>query len=359
MQLGKSSLRASRLPLNQSAEAIKLHSLIAFSLIAMLCLVHAVEAQPEGRTFVGYAFDLKSDDLLYKEVHFERVNESGGIELETRYLEPDGRTIAVRHVDFSEDQLAPHFRLQDHRTGYSEGLNRDGETVFVYRHFPDRPGPEKRRLPAGEALVADAGFDQLISNRWDRLLLGDELRAEFLVPARLRTLTFIVAKEREWLLENEPVVTFRMTASSPFVRILIGAIRVTYNRNDRSLMVYEGLSNIQGPDGKGLKVRIEFPQDERKSRPSDAARLAGPFSYWIGAETWGAVEFSVPKVLVLTVLACVWAVITPALSILAERLGQVPESDGGLFLYPSPRPLPAPELFGSKTTYGGNKCSNE
>ena len=89
----------------------------------------------------------------------------------------------------------------------------------------------------------------------------------------------MISKEREWLLENEPVVTFRMTASNPFVRILIGAIRVTYHRNDRSLMVYEGLSNITGSDGKGLKVRIEFPRDERISRPPETAREAGVYRY--------------------------------------------------------------------------------
>lgn len=279
MQLEKSIVVVRPLSSDHSPLTFRLFSLITISLVGMLCLVTSLDAQPEVSTFVGYAFDLKSDELLYTEVHSKRINESGGIELETHYRGPDGRTIAVRQVDFSEDQLAPHFRLYDDRTGYSEGLNRDGETVFVYRHLPDSSRPEKRMLSGDDPLVADAGFDQLILNQWNRLFLGDDLRAEFLVPARLRTLTFVISKEREWLLDNEPVVTFRMTASNPFVRILIGAIRVTYHRDDRSLMVYEGLSNITGSDGKGLKVRIEFPRDQRISRLSEPATLAGVYRY--------------------------------------------------------------------------------
>lgn len=47
--------------------------------------------------------------------------------------------------------------------------------------------------------------------------------------------------------------------------------------------------------------------------------VAGPFSYWLGATTWRAVEFSAPMIVVLGALTIVWAVITPALVLLADR----------------------------------------
>jgi hypothetical protein len=47
---------------------------------------------------------------------------------------------------------------------------------------------------------------------------------------------------------------------------------------------------------------------------------AGPFSYWVGATTWRAVDFTAPMVVVLGALMIVWAVVTPALVLLADRL---------------------------------------
>jgi hypothetical protein len=47
--------------------------------------------------------------------------------------------------------------------------------------------------------------------------------------------------------------------------------------------------------------------------------LAGPLSYWIGASTWHAAQFTVPTPIVLGALAMVWAVATPSLAWLADR----------------------------------------
>lgn len=47
--------------------------------------------------------------------------------------------------------------------------------------------------------------------------------------------------------------------------------------------------------------------------------VAGPFSYWFGATTWRAVDFSAPVIVVLGALMLVWAVVTPALVFLADR----------------------------------------
>lgn len=49
--------------------------------------------------------------------------------------------------------------------------------------------------------------------------------------------------------------------------------------------------------------------------------VAGPFSYWVGATTWRAVDFAAPTSVVLGALMIVWAVVTPALVLLADRLG--------------------------------------
>jgi hypothetical protein len=48
--------------------------------------------------------------------------------------------------------------------------------------------------------------------------------------------------------------------------------------------------------------------------------LGGPFAYWVAADVWQAVDLHGGTWLTLAVIGLVWAAITPALLILAERL---------------------------------------
>jgi hypothetical protein len=228
---------------------------------AAILLSVPLEARPvvERRTFVGHAYDLERGDLLYREVHQEEVLGDGGILLRTVYECPQGSTIAVREVDYANDPLAPRFRLDDLRGGYSEGLHREDGDLIVYRRLPDAPGPEERRIRSSGLLVADAGFDRLITTAWDRLVAGERVRADFVVPSRLRTLGLVATLETRGTLAGEPVVTFRMRFTNPLVRLLVGPTRVTYHAQQRVLMRYEGLSNLTGADGDTMRVRIDFP----------------------------------------------------------------------------------------------------
>ncbi len=268
MQLERGRSTRNRFPLALHFSMLRHFCIPALLLGFIFWTPSRADSNPLAHTFVGYAYDGDTKALLYKEIHHESVDESGEVELKTLYLGPEGETIATRYVDFSDDFLAPQFRFRDSRAEYSEGLYREGSKTFVFRHFRDRPNDEIREISGQNRLVADAGFDRLVTANWNQLLLGDKVHAEFLVPARLRTLQFVIQKEREWVLDGVPVVTFRMTSANLFLRVLVGPIRVTYHRDDRCLMVYEGFSNIKGPGDEGLNLRIEFPLDERNPGPA-------------------------------------------------------------------------------------------
>ena len=58
---------------------------------------------------------------------------------------------------------------------------------------------------------------------------------------------------------------------SPLLRLLVDPIKVTYHRDLRCLMRYEGLSNLQDPNGDNYSVRIDFPLSERSDWVVDNA----------------------------------------------------------------------------------------
>jgi hypothetical protein len=217
----------------------------------------------ESRSFVGYAYDLKSGDLVYVERHQEILRSEGRAELETRYFDDSGQPIAVRTAEFAVNPLVPEFRLEDLRTGYEEGMRRADDELIVYRERPENDRRKQREVEAAENLVADAGFDRMVGTAWERLLTGQVVEAEFLVPSRLRSVGIEFFKCDEGEIDGEPTVTFRMRFDNALLRLLAGSVDVTYHREQRFLMRYEGLSNIADETGDNHRVRIEFPLEER------------------------------------------------------------------------------------------------
>ena len=69
--------------------------------------------------------------------------------------------------------------------------------------------------------------------------------------------------------------------------------------------------------------------------------IAGPFSYWVGATTWRAVEFTESTIVVLAALLIVWAVATPALVLTADRFNlRRVGVESGMILFDKSRPMP-------------------
>jgi hypothetical protein len=102
-----------------------------------------------------------------------------------------------------------------------------------------------------------------VERNWDRLLRGDRVVAELLIPQRLRCLRFSLVKTEEWSLDGEPVVTIDMAFTNPLIRLLAGALRFTYHREHRLMVRFEGKSRLVDQTGKNYVVRVDFPLAER------------------------------------------------------------------------------------------------
>jgi uncharacterized membrane protein YvlD (DUF360 family) len=69
--------------------------------------------------------------------------------------------------------------------------------------------------------------------------------------------------------------------------------------------------------------------DSLKRRPLLAVLLGligGPLAYWVAANVWNAVDLNGRALLGLAVIGLVWALITPLLLALAERLKHTPRA---------------------------------
>jgi hypothetical protein len=76
-------------------------------------------------------------------------------------------------------------------------------------------------------------------------------------------------------------------------------------------------------------LTLNHSMDSLKRRPVLAVLLGligGPLAYWVAAHVWNAVDLNGSTLLGLGVIGLVWALITPLLLALAERLKHAPRA---------------------------------
>ena len=220
-------------------------------------------------TFVGYAYDRKTDVLLYTEFHSESTRADGRV-LAATYVAPNGETIATYRAESSGDPLVPEVRFEDLRWGTSEGVRIEDGTIVLYRKRSASDGRVDEKQPAcADQPVADAGLERLIHGHWEQLIEGERIVAELLIPQRLRCLRFSLVKTDEWSLDGEAVVTIDMAFTNPLIRLLAGPLRFTYHRDHRVMVRFEGKSRLVDESGDNYVVRVDFPIAERSERTAD------------------------------------------------------------------------------------------
>ena len=235
---------------------------LGLTLAAFTLYAHAGEVVIKSKK--GYAQDLESGELLYIEEHEQRVEDGRAVSQIIRYRDPQGHVFAQKDLDFRASSRHPQFKLSDQRRNYVEGLElvNDEYQVFVVKDGEE----ERNAIKRSDVLVADAGFDRIVEEDWEELVSGDPVKFRFLVPAQLKSYMFRLRKIDEIEYLGEPAVVFRFEPASALLRWLADPIEVIYDKKERALLKYEGLSNLRDSDLDNYDVLIKFPPDERQQQ---------------------------------------------------------------------------------------------
>lgn len=203
---------------------------------------------------IGDAHARDDGRLLYREQHLIRRDGDRPLERLVLYRCPDGTAFARKRVDYRASTLAPDFALVDAR-GYREGLRRENGQARVWHD-----DAAARPLGTPEAtLVADAGFDEFIRQRWTALAPGRTQALAFAIPALGRSLSFKVRNAGD---RTPTARRFELKAGG-LVGLVAPAIAVDYDPRDRRLRRFIGPTNIRDARGKQIEARIEFAQAPR------------------------------------------------------------------------------------------------
>lgn len=221
--------------------------------IALLPATGALFSSEQVVRYRGNAYDLATGKFVYSENHSEF--RKGGIHLYSRvsYRDSKGHEFASKLITFQPDKYQPTYELKDSRDGYVEGIRREGgQTVYFARRNRDQP-LQSRAIATPKPAVFDGGFDYFVRDNLDKICAGQNASFYFAVPIELDYFRFRVAVK-----ETGAMCRMNLELDNIVLRQFVKPIKLWYDVAKRRLIRYEGISNINGADGKSLKVRVVF-----------------------------------------------------------------------------------------------------
>ena len=226
----------------------------------MLSLSSPLAANAKLGETVGLAYDLKSEELLYRETHCISAD---GFDHEVIYQDNDGKLIARKLLDFSTGATTPSFVQHNHYSSESiQVALADGQVSMA---IIDSDGAQSKAAVArpddSSPIVIDAGFDEFVREHWDQLVSGESREFQFpfadrssLVELRIQPLTCSY--------DTQTDQCFRLDLSNWLLRVLVKPIELGYDSDSRRLTRYRGLSNIGDENGNGLQVDIRYSYED-------------------------------------------------------------------------------------------------
>jgi len=245
--------------------------------LALLAIVHSVQASDSPGRAIGEAYDLHTGKLLYRETYCSNGSPD---ELEVFYRSHEGQLIARKLLDYSSGLVTPSFVQHNLHTSevIEVELHQDRLTMSVSDAGNAAPKKIKSSQPGDRIpIVIDAGLDGFVRGNWDSLLAGETKR--FLYPFAERSrLVKLRIKPSACFYQTETDQCFRLELSNWFLRMLIAPIELGYDPEMRRLKRYRGLSNIGDENGSSLRVDIRYNYHkipELACRASDQALADG------------------------------------------------------------------------------------
>lgn len=209
---------------------------------------------------IGEARSLDDGRVLYREEHLlARQADGDPVQRLVLYRCPDGAAFGRKTLDYGSNPFVPSFRMEDARWDYVEQLRHDADGLQLRVERAGEPARSGTIAVDDASLVADAGYDEFVRQRWDQLITGEKVKLDFIVPARLTYYGFAVQKQREEQVDDGPVKVFSLGLSG-FFGLFLPDIEVAYDAETRELRRFVGLTNIRNVEGNNVEARIHFPR---------------------------------------------------------------------------------------------------
>ena len=232
------------------------------SIFSVLLLL-TTKAMTEDHSFIGKAYDLNNNELLYSEHHYYISEVLHKVE----YKEPNGEVFATKTINYEKSFFSPDFILVNKRNGEFISAKKNNQQVILDYKENRKSSIERSKINDSASLVIDAGFDHFITSNWDSLISGKSLSVDYLIPSQgdsyeLTLKKVICNSDNENTENSKESFCFSISASSFFIRIFSSELQLAYNHNGEDnryqLISFKGRTNISDRKGNYQDAYIRY-----------------------------------------------------------------------------------------------------
>lgn len=232
------------------------------SMLSVLLLL-TTKAMTEDYSFIGKAYDLKNNELLYSEHHYYISEVLHKVE----YKEPNGEVFATKTINYEKSLFSPDFILENKRNGEFISAKKNNQQVILDYKENRKSSIERSNINDSASLVIDAGFDHFITSNWDSLISGKSLSVNYLIPSQGEPYELTLKQvscdfDNDNTENSKESFCFSISASSFFIRMFSSELQLAYNMSNEDnryqLISFKGRTNISDVKGNYQDAYIRY-----------------------------------------------------------------------------------------------------
>ena len=225
------------------------------SITAFLLLLNTTWSGPAS--FVGKAVDPKTKKLLYSEEHSVEYSGQFVQKVKTTYKNPAGKEIAVLTSTFKGNNRLPDTLFTDKRNGYSEETKLEGNKYIISTKMSGGRTKTKK-LSVKDNLVCGQGYHNYIIKNMDSFKKGEARTIKFVLPSMRDYFSFDLTFLGSLDSSKSDEVTFRLDITNFILKMFADKIQVTYSKKNKTLLRYQGLTNLKSAEGDQYDALLNY-----------------------------------------------------------------------------------------------------
>lgn len=194
------------------------------------------------------------NEISYVEKHKLQMNKDGEVLIaDTTYESSDGKLLAKMSSDFSSSLTAPAHFIENLIDGNRHGIRYENSELVLFNQDKDKKEETKKVSQKNKDIkfVGCQGLNYFILQNLDDVIAKKKIKVRFLIPGLLDYYDFELEYKKQ---DDSGNVDFELHADSFFIRLFAPTFYLTYNKNTKRLISFDGLSNIKDPKSNKLQV---------------------------------------------------------------------------------------------------------
>lgn len=172
------------------------------------------------------------------------------VKIKTTYTSK-GKKIGHRLQEFTDNHYIPNLVFKDDVNGETYSITVKGKEAVLQTYFDEQIKTKTFKVKIDQ--VTTASLAKYILDNFDSLL-EDSKVVDCLIPRSLRFVSLKITKSKV----NNNSVTFAIQPASMLLKLFFSKTLVTFNKNTKDWVKYEGPSNLKNKQEKLPRVKITY-----------------------------------------------------------------------------------------------------